>query len=225
MKAIIVDDEPKAIDLIRGYLTHFRNVEIAGTFRNGLKAFEYLSSHPIDVIFLDITMPHISGVSLAKMLDKKIKIIFTTAYSDFAVESYEVSAVDYLLKPITLDRFMLAMSKVLEEGKHTDPKPGETLWIKSGGRMHKLTISEILYLQKEGNYMTYFLPNYKILARESITEALEQLPDPFCQIHKSYIINLQNVTAFESDRIFIGETALPIGASFKDLLKTKLEYK
>ena len=113
MKAIIVDDEPRAIDLLKGYLRHFNQIEVAATFRNGLKAFEYLSSHPVDVMFLDINMPHISGISLSKMLPNHIKVIFTTAYSEYAVESYEIQAVDYLVKPISLERFTKTISRIL----------------------------------------------------------------------------------------------------------------
>ncbi len=94
MRAIIVDDEPKAIDLLKNYLQHFNTIELVATFRNGLKAFEYISNEPVDLIFLDINMPHISGISLSKMIPKSVQIIFTTAYSEFAVESYEVEAVD-----------------------------------------------------------------------------------------------------------------------------------
>lgn len=215
MKVMIVDDEPKAIDLIKNYLGHFRNVEVVATFRNGLKAFEYLQQNTVDLAFLDINMPHISGLSLSRMLDKKLKIIFTTAYSDYAVESYEVSAVDYLLKPITLDRFMLAMGKILDQAVAPENNSSGVLWIKSGARNHKLNIAEILYLQKEGNYMTYFTSGTRIVARESVSESLDHLPPYFCQTHKSYIVNIHQVSAVEKDELFIHDISIPVGASFK----------
>jgi two-component system, LytTR family, response regulator len=219
MKAIIVDDEPKAIELIKGYLGHFSNVETVATFRNGLKAFEYLNSNPVDLIFLDINMPHISGISLSKMLDKKVKIIFTTAYSEYAVESYDVGAVDYLLKPITLERFMVAMGKVMDTGNHNQDITPAFLWVKSGGKNFKLTIDDMLYLKKEGNYMTYFTKETKVIARESIAEALANLPSFFYQTHKSYIINSKQVTALEKDSLFINEIEIPIGLSFREELR------
>ncbi|MCB0669996.1 MAG: response regulator transcription factor [Saprospiraceae bacterium] len=222
MKAIIVDDEPKAIDLLRSYLSHFRAVELAATFRNGLKAFEYLNSHAIDLIFLDIDMPHISGISLAKMIDKKINIIFTTAYSDYAVESYEVSAVDYLLKPVSLERFMQAMGKVLNQ-QDSELRQSEIIWIKSGGKKYKLLIDEILYLYKEGNYLTYFTHDTKVIARETIGEALHKLPSYFCQSHKSYIINLRQVTALEKERIFIDKVTIPIGSTHREMIRDNLK--
>lgn len=103
MKAIIVDDEPRAIDLLKSYLEHFSSIELVATFRNGLKAYEYISKERVDLVFLDINMPHVSGISLSKMLPENLQVVFTTAYSEFAVESYEIQAIDYLVKPISLE--------------------------------------------------------------------------------------------------------------------------
>jgi DNA-binding LytR/AlgR family response regulator len=168
-------------------------------------------------------MPHISGLSLARMLDKKIKIIFTTAYSDYAVESYEVAAIDYLLKPITLERFMVAMGKVMEGHEHPENKIPQYIWIKSGGKDYKLSIDSIWYLQKDGNYMTYFSRDIKVIARESIADALDKLPSFFCRTHKSFIINLKQVTAVDLDCLFINETVIPVGSSFKEQLMLELD--
>ncbi len=137
MKAIIVDDEPKAIELLKSYLKHFSSIELVGTFRNGLKAFEFMNQEAVDLIFLDINMPHLSGISLSKMIDTKTKIIFTTAYSEYAVESYEVEAIDYLLKPISLERFTKTMSKVLSTTPDTSERKSNTLMIKSGTKIFR----------------------------------------------------------------------------------------
>jgi DNA-binding LytR/AlgR family response regulator len=228
MKAIIVDDEPKAIELIKSYLQHFKQVELVSTFRNGLKAFEFLNSNDIDLIFLDINMPHISGISLSKMIDKDVKIIFTTAYSEYAAESYEVAAIDYLLKPVTLERFMLAMGKLMNSGMDTISKKQSFLWIKSGNKTYKLSVDEILYLKKDGNYITYYTGESEIIARESISDALARLPQNFCRVHKSYIINAHEITAYDRDSIFISENIIPIGISYKQDLKsilTSIEMK
>lgn len=228
MKAIIVDDEPKAIELIKSYLQHFRQVELVSTFRNGLKAFEFLNSNDIDLIFLDINMPHISGISLAKMIDKDVKVIFTTAYSEYAAESYEVAAIDYLIKPVTLERFMLAMGKLMQSGMDDPGKKQSFLWIKSGNKTHKLSVNEILYLKKDGNYITYYTKKSEIIARESISDALARLPQNFCRVHKSYIINAHGITAYDRDSIFISEHIIPIGNSYKQDLKgilTSIEMK
>ena len=137
IKTVIIDDEPKAIGLLRSYLTHFTDFEVVNTFRNGLKALEYLNQKPVDVIFLDINMPHLNGLSLSKMISAETILVFTTAYAEHAVESYTVSALDYLLKPISLERFSGTIIKITERlnskntssGKKEVPK---TLFIKSG---------------------------------------------------------------------------------------------
>jgi two-component system, LytTR family, response regulator len=223
MKAIIVDDEPKAIELLRGYLQHFGSIELVATFRNGLKAFEYISNEPVDLIFLDINMPHISGISLSKMIPRNVKIIFTTAYSEYAVESYEVEAVDYLLKPISLDRFMQAVSKVLN--KKIQKHEAQTNWIlvKSGFETFRIDADEIFYLEKDGNYMTYYCENEKIIGRETIQEAIEKLPDSFIQTHKSFIVNLDKVKRFDRNLIFIADYKIPISDSFSQTVFKQLE--
>ncbi len=223
MKAIIVDDEPKAIDLLKSYLQHFQEIELAATFRNGLKAFEFLSTHKIDLIFLDINMPHISGISLSKMIGPGIKVIFTTAYSEYAVESYDVEAVDYLLKPISLERFAKAVSKVFGNGgREPLPGPDDILLVKNGSSMHRIRSADILYLEKDGNYMTYHLEDRKILARESVGEALQVLPGNFIQAHKSFIVNTNRISRFDKESLTIGKTLIPVGALYREKLFGRL---
>ena len=218
MKAIIVDDEPKAIGLLSGYLQHFSRIELIGTFRNGLKAFEFLSKTKVDLIFLDINMPHINGISLSKMIDKQTKIIFTTAYSEYAVESYEVGATDYLLKPISLERFTKAVSKFLVDNKSMSKvaKEDQLVLIKSGTKIFRVDSDSIFYIEKDGNYSVYYLTDQKIIARESVSEILENLPLNFLQIHKSFIVNKNRVTSLEKESLMVNEKMLPIGASFKE---------
>ena len=219
MQAIIVDDEPRAIELLKGYLQHFEQVKLVATFRNALKALEFLNKEPVDLIFLDINMPQLSGISLSKILPEKTKIIFTTAYSEYAVESYEVNAVDYLLKPISLERFSKAIQKVFGKPEKTRNEPSDVIYVKSGSKTHRIDPTQIFYLEKDGNYMTYFLENQKVVARESIAEALLQLPSGFMQVHKSYIINTNKIEFFEKDELSINGVSIPVGASFKEEVK------
>ncbi len=221
MRAIIVDDEPKAIELINSYLEHFNDIEVVQTFRNGLKAFDFLSKESVDLIFLDINMPHISGMSLSKMLGKEIKVIFTTAYSEYAVESYEVNAVDYLLKPISLERFTQSIGKLLSQSKEekTVEKEDASILVKSGIKKHILPIKEILYLEKDGNYITYYLENQKIVARTSIGDVLNRLPKTFIQVHKSFIINSERISSYDKETIFIKDYIIPIGNTYRSQLK------
>ncbi|WP_420577859.1 LytR/AlgR family response regulator transcription factor [Ekhidna sp.] len=222
MRVIIVDDEPKAIDLLSGYLNHFKGVELVGAFRNGLKAFEFLSNEKVDVVFLDINMPHITGISLSKMIDSDTKVIFTTAYSEYAVESYEVNAIDYLLKPISLERFTNAMSKLLKKSEVKKEDTNSTIAIKSGASTYLINTESILYLEKDGNYMTYHTSNEKIIARESVSEALSRLPGYFMQVQRSFIANTKAITKLNNDTIYIGKQIIPIGANFKESVFKKL---
>ncbi len=217
MTAIIVDDEPRAISLLESYLQHFSQIQLLGTFRNGLKAFESLSQQPVDLVFLDINMPHISGIDLSRLLPAQTKVIFTTAYSDYAVESYEVQAVDYLLKPISFERFAKAVSKMLAAPATVD-NPAESILVKSGTEVHQLRLDELLFLEKDGNYLTYHLAAQKVLARSSVADALKALPDWFKQIHKSYAVNLRAVNRFDRESLHIGRRQLPIGPSFRELV-------
>lgn len=223
MKAIIVDDEPKAIELLKGYLQHFKSIELKKTFRNGLKAIEYLSEEQIDLIFLDINMPHISGISLSKMIPHRTKVIFTTAHSEFAVESYEVDTVDYLLKPISLERFTKALSKALPNQSSQSSTGSKILLLKSGQENHRVVADEINYMEKDGNYMIYHLNDKKILVRETVSNALNRLPDNFLQIYRSYIINTEKIESFDRETIKIRGKSLPIGASFKGNVLTTIE--
>ncbi len=229
MQVIIVDDEPKAITLITTYLEHFTGFELVATFRNGLKALEYLNTHTVDVIFLDINMPHLSGLSLSKMISPNTAIVFTTAYSEHAVESYTVNTTDYLLKPISLERFSKCITKLLEANNKEDYKGSndtvqpETIFIKSGLQTHQLRLEEIEYLQKDGNYMNYYVSGKKIMARQSISEALNSLPDNFIQIQKSYIVNFTKIDAINTDLVIIGSHQIPIGSQFKANLVNQMK--
>lgn len=225
MKAIIIDDEPKAIELLKGYLNHFEGIELVETFRNGLKACEFIAKVPIDLIFLDINMPHISGITLSKIIPNTCSIIFTTAHSEYAVESYTVHAVDYLLKPISLNRFTQAISKVLQT---TKPKPfSDATWllIKSGFDTFRIEHTAILYLEKEGNYMTYVCETDKILGRETIQEALNKLPSSFLQTHKSFIVNTNKITRYDRTSIYLQKHKIPLSESYRQAVFDYLESK
>ncbi len=227
MKVIIVDDEPKAIELLRTYLSHFSNFELVKTFRNGLKALEFLNANAVDIVFLDINMPHLSGLSLSKMIPVDTAIVFTTAYSEHALESYDVNAIDYLLKPISLERFSKTITKLIDRFDSptttTVSTKSESIFVKSGLEIYQLQISQIDYLKKEGNYMFYFCNEKKVMARQSIAEALQQLDDNFIQIQKSFIVNFKKINAIAVDHVRIGNEQIPIGLQYKSALAAKLK--
>lgn len=223
MKAIIVDDEPKAIDLLTNYLQHFSSIELVATFRNGVKAFEFLSKEAIDLIFLDISMPHISGISLSKMLPENVKVIFTTAYSEYAVESYEIHAVDYLVKPISLERFTKSISRVLSNNGPTINDKDNILLVKSGSETFRIDSSSILFLKKDGNYMDYHCINRKIMARETVQESLDKLPKNFVQTHKSYIVNTDKIISYGKNELNIGTETIPVSETFRSEVLKRLD--
>jgi two-component system, LytTR family, response regulator len=223
MKAIIVDDEPKAIELLKSYLEYFSSIELVATFRNGLKAFEYLSKESVDLILLDINMPHISGLSLSKMLPDNIKVIFTTAYSEYAVESYEIQAVDYLVKPITLERFAKSISRILNTNGTLNENEKNLILVKSGFETFRLESNSILFLEKDGNYMNYHCINQNILARETIQESMEKLPDTFIQVHKSYIVNTEKIVSYGKSELNMGKKKIPLSDSFRNEVIKRLE--
>lgn len=218
MKAIIVDDEPKAIDLLSSYLQYFNSIELVASFRNGLKAFEYISKEPVDLIFLDINMPHISGIALSKMLPDDVKVIFTTAYSEYAVESYEIQAVDYLVKPISLERFTKSLSRIISSNVQSLPSENHLIQVKSGYETFRLSADQIKYLEKDGNYMTYHCTTQQILARETIKESLDKLPETFIQTHKSFIVNKEHIISYDKQTVNVGNKKILIGDSYKENL-------
>lgn len=221
MKVIIVDDEPKAISLLTSYLAHFSNYNLIGSFRNGLKALEFINSNKIEVVFLDINMPHLNGLSLSKMIPKETAIVFTTAYSEHAVESYNVNAIDYLLKPISLERFSKSIAKITENyNSFSNTKTNvnhqdKRLFIKSGLDIHQISVNDIQYLKKDGNYIYYFVSDKKIMARESIRTSLSKLPDYFIQIQKSYIVNVLKISIVKTNFVYVNDVKIPIGFQFK----------
>lgn len=228
IRVIIVDDEPKAIELISSYISHFSDFQLVKTFRNGLKALEFINANEVDVIFLDINMPHLSGLSLSKMIPKKTAIVFTTAYSEHAVESYTINAFDYLLKPISLERFSKTITKLASKF-NTDAisiennESVKTIFIKSGLETHQLRVQEINYLEKDGNYIYYITSDKKIMARQSINEALQNLTNDFIQVQKSYIVNFNKISSINTEHITIGEAKIPIGTQFKEILTKKIK--
>ena len=223
MKAIIVDDEPKAIELLTNYLQHFSSIRLVASFRNGVKAFEYLSKEPIDLIFLDINMPHISGISLSRMLPENIKVIFTTAYSEYAVESYEIHAVDYLVKPISLERFTKSMSRILSGNGTINQEKRNIILVRSGSETYRINIGSILFLEKDGNYMNYHCTDEKIMARETVQESLDKLPKNFIQTHKSYIVNTDKIVSFGKNDLNMGKENIPISETFRSDVLKRLE--
>jgi two-component system LytT family response regulator len=237
MDYIIIDDEPDAIDVLKFHLNNIPFMELKATFRDPLDALEYLQKHTVDLLFLDINMPKLSGISFPKFLQKPPLIIFTTAYSEYALESYELKAVDYLLKPIEFDRLLQAVMKVKEVLNHnkvgvtanpeaTSDISEQTVFIKSGSEFHQLPIQNIKYIESDGNYVTFHTTKRSILARYKISEVKDLLPQlSFVRIHRSYIVAIKHIETVKKHCVLIDGNEIPISSNYRDGFLTIIDNK
>ncbi len=231
MKCVLIDDEPKALEILRKYVERVHFLELAGAFREPVRALQYMATNPVDLVFLDVNMPDMSGMQFLNALRARPLVIFTTAYSEYAVRSYDYDAVDYLLKPIEFERFMRAVTKALEfyrQREHSDQRrranvavtqngSGNHLVIKSGTDYHKLQIDEILYIEAAGNYAVFVTAKSNVMSLLSMKELASMLPPGrFFRIHKSYIVNFRHVSKIERDQVVVGTKPIPLGESFRE---------
>ncbi|WP_299888256.1 LytTR family DNA-binding domain-containing protein [uncultured Lacinutrix sp.] len=232
ISCIIVDDELIAREIIATHLSKIKNIEIIQSCSNAIEAFNCISNNTIDLVFLDINMPEISGIAFAKSINKDIKVIFTTAYRDYAVEGFELQAVDYLLKPIAFERLLKAVNAYFDVYKSKDQVSNKTeasvdfMFVRSDRRMLKIDFSSIIYVESYSDYIKIHLPNKTIVTRETISAIEAKLPkQQFIRIHRSYIISLKHITAFTNEHITINTIALPISRSYKkEVLKLLEQY-
>lgn len=217
MKAIAIDDEPLALEVVRSLAAKVPYLELSACFTDAFKALEYIQHESVDLIFLDIKMPDITGLEFVASLQKKPLVIFTTAYTEHAVSGFELDAIDYLLKPFSLARFVKACNKAQEfyqlRGNNDTHK--NYLFLKTGYEQVKVLFSEILYLEAAGNYITFVMEDKKLLSRMTIGEASEMLPsDSFIRVHRSYIVAKNKIDKIERHQVIIGKNEVPVGASF-----------
>ena len=232
IQCIIVDDEPVAREILESHLSKIESVKIVCSCKSALEAFNTINSHNIDLIFLDINMPEISGLSFAKSINKDIKIIFTTAYREYAVDGFNLQAVDYLLKPISFERLLQAINKYLNEShvekdgsvKQIINDNDDFIFVRSDRKMIKINFDDIRYIESLSDYIKIHLIDKTIITRETITNIEAKLPQQkFLRTHRSFIISLKNIESFTNDYIEIGTSEIPISRSYKDLVLKKLE--
>ena len=223
---IAIDDEPKALEVIERYCQKTSLASLKATFREPLKAIEFLNREKVDLIFLDINMPEISGMQLLQTLSPRPLIIFTTAYSQYAVESYELNALDYLLKPVTFERFLAAINKAaaaFSSKSTTGMDEDAVVFIKSGPQTYRVKVSEILYLEKNGNYITIHLKNENILIRENMGDIFDLVPAAdFIRVHKSYVVGIRHINMIEVHQLMVNGEKIPIGSTYRDSLRERL---
>lgn len=222
---LIVDDEPIARDILKTYCGHLDNLEVVGLCGNALQAKAIMQQQRVDILFLDINMPVMDGIAFLKTLKKQPQVIFTTAYKEHAVDAFDLAACDYLLKPFSLERFIIAVDKALEhlqdqpraasEG-HPD-KAADYIFIKAGDKIYKIQHDELLYAEASGNYTKIVTTQNTLLPTMTFSSFEELLPAVnFLRIHRSFIINKARISHIEGNRVFISGTEIPIGQNYRE---------
>jgi DNA-binding LytR/AlgR family response regulator len=225
-RCLIIDDEPLAIKLIRTHLTKLDSFEIAGECRNALKAIEFLKKEKIDLMFLDINMPEITGLAFLKSIPDPPYVIITTAFREYAIEGYDLDVVDFLLKPISFERFLKAINRYCNRMRSSNSKKNinsseshekKYIHIQDGKNIFKLQYEDIIYFEGYGEYVKVITTSKTYLVRDSMTEFENRLsPDCFFRIHKSYIVNIQKITRFSTIHVLLNNIELPIGRIYRE---------
>lgn len=221
---LIIDDEPIARDIVNRYAGFLPELQVVANASNALEARDLLQQYPIDLLFLDINMPELDGLSFLKTLKEPPLVILTTAYKEFAHEAFNLDVTDYLLKPFSLERFIVAVDKVKArlEIKPAVTDPDDFTFLKSDGKIFKVIYSDILYAEACGNYTKVYTTQNKLMPAVTFTQFVEGLSSRnFIRIHRSYVINKTHISHLEGNRVFIQDTELPVGNNFKaDFLKS-----
>ncbi len=235
-RCLIVDDEPLARDLIRSHLEKLDNFEVVAECADAIKALQVLREHQVNLMFLDIQMPQITGLDLLRTLTAPPKVIITTAYREYALDGYELDVVDYLLKPVTFERFLKAVNKYFQmktEQTMLSPDGREEaagqensyIYVKENKRIVKVLLNDIVYIEGLSEYVQIYTDKKRIITKMSMTQMEEKLPSgQFLRIHKSYIVAVSRIEAFTANIIEIPRKELPIGRSYKSVVLTALNF-
>lgn len=224
IKCMIVDDEPLALDVLEAYISKFEDLELCCKAANALEASELLKIYYPDVMFLDIHMPEIDGITFFKQLSNPPLVVFTTAFSEYAITGFELNAIDYLLKPIAPDRFERAVSKIREYYliKHQDQDLSseikeDAIFIKANSKQVKVNFSDIEYVEAFADYVKIYTPEKRIVTLQTMKNMEKLLPmDRFCRIHRSFIVSIEKISAFSSSEAEIGSHKLPVGKNYRE---------
>ena len=228
IKCLLVDDEPTALDILQNHLSKIEMIEIVGRCKNATEAFNSISSNEVDLIFLDINMPGISGISFARSINRSIKIIFTTAYREYAIEGFDLHAVDYLLKPISYERLLDAVTNYREQHlqKQVLSQAGtksDFIFLKIDRKMHKIDFNKILWIESLSDYLKIKTTDGAKVTRETISGLEAKLPNNFLRIHRSFIVALKRIDRYSTEEVIVNGKSLPISRSYKEDVLKKLE--
>ena len=231
LNCMIIDDEPLAVELLESYVRRTPFLALKGAFTSAFEALGVLEKGPVDLVFLDIQMPELNGLEFSRLIGERAKVIFTTAFEQYAVEGFKVDALDYLLKPISYPEFLKAAHKALR-WKELNASPSEreaadALFVRSGNRLVKVQLSSILYIEGMQDYVKIHLDNspQPVVALVTMKDFEGMLSSPFIRIHRSYIINLDKVTMVERNRVFLGSDWLSVSDSYKEQFLQEINRK
>ena len=227
---VIIDDEPLAAELLQSYVSHEAELKLLRSFNDALTAADFIRANKVDLIFLDIQMPHLNGIELLKSLDVPPIVIFTTAYSEYAVQGFELDAIDYLLKPFDRIRFQRAVAKVCEYQKSLDRKEASSnpyIFIKSEYKIYKINFDDIRYIEGLDDYIKIHTTNSRpLLTIMPLKVIIEKLPqDKFARVHRSYIISYSHIESVQNKRIKIGDITIPISSTYSDSISKVLKKR
>lgn len=223
IKCVIIDDEPLAIKVVENHLKEFQNFKIIKTFNNPIEALPFLEKGEIDVLFLDINMPKMNGLEFAEIIKSKTNVVITTAYREYAVESFDLNVLDYLVKPIPFNRFLKTINKITQQvfiqngggAKETDAKNESFIFLKVDKKLVKIKFDTILYIESLKDYIKVFTTTGNYLVHKSITSITEELPENnFIRIHRSYTVAIDKIKSVEGNLIEIGTSRIPIGRKY-----------
>ena len=235
IRCLVVDDEPLALDILEDYISKVPFLTLVKTTTSAIEGLSLVQSDAIDLVFLDVQMPELTGIQFLKIINGKCDVILTTAYSQYALDGYELDVVDYLLKPIAFDRFYKAAQKVLQNSGNTNlPAPDvlsvqknhDFIFVKTEHKIQKIYLDDILYIEGLKDYISIFTRSERIITLQNMKKMEESLPSKsFIRVHKSYIIALGKIESIERSRIQIGEKIIPIGDTYREYFFKQIENK
>ncbi|RDB07108.1 LytR/AlgR family response regulator transcription factor [Runella aurantiaca] len=237
LTCVVVEDEPLARNLLEQYILKVSHLQLVKSFSNPLTALEFLRNNSVDILFSDIQMPEITGISLLKILPKKPLVILTTAYSEYAIEGYELDVLDYLLKPITLERFLKSVEKATQRLSTAPPSPAletaapidqtqASIFVKDGTKLVKIRLNEILYIEGLKDYVTIHTKEKKVVTLQTLKSLEAQLtPHHFIRVHHSFLVSFDAIDTIEKEKIQIGKVWIPISDTYRKSVKEFIERK
>lgn len=226
IRCLIIDDEPIARDVIKSHIKKLDNLEVVQTCQHAIEAFEFLKQHPVDLIFLDIQMPKMTGINFLKILKDPPKVIIVSAYREYALQGFELDVVDYLLKPVSFERFLKAIDKYYSHhnirqpastGNSAEPASPEIIWVRADRKNVRIEVNRIKYIEGLKDYVKIHLDDQLVISKMTMKEMEDRLDkNKFLRIHRSYLVSVVKITAYTQDSVEVEKNVLPIGYSYRN---------